>query len=581
MSCSLHVQTQIESSYLQRLRSALYDEVLGDGCLHGTRKDIVTDITERLASSESSKIIWLFGVAGSGKSTIANTVARLFRDLHRLGSFVIFNRDIPSNSDVVGVVHHIAHRIAESNVHARKALCDALAADATLTHADYRTQFQKLLVDPLAAAAPYIHGPVVMIIDALDECLDSPSRKALISLIASDMAELPPVFRLLITSRPDLDIARAFRFKSHITAQQLEIGTEDATNDILLYLRQRVDNLCHYRQIERPAEADIQLLAAQAGGLFVWAATAYKFMLELDRSKTKQVLEAEKTISKNLDPLYSMALNHAGDWTRADFSEPALLVLTFVVLTKEPLTDEVMTALLKNERGVRHVLHSLASVLQCIPGVPVRALHASFCDYLTDPERSGNQPWFLNADTQRQLSQVLTTRCLQLLTTKLRFNICNLEASHLRNTDILDLAERIVNGIPDELAYAAKHWAHHLSAVGSSDEVSFELDKFFQHSLLHWLEVISLLGQVGGALKAIAVAERYAQGKDPHLTTFLQNVMKLIDMHVPAITESMPQVYVSTSTDPLQSGTMAKYMIQFQLEDPLVQTWSSLLGKEQ
>ncbi|KAK6996257.1 hypothetical protein R3P38DRAFT_2566065, partial [Favolaschia claudopus] len=118
-------------------------------------------------------------------------------------------------------------------------------------------------------------------------------------------------------------------------------------------------------------------------------------------------------------------------------------------------------------------------------------------------------PWF--PDTQRQLSQVLTTRCLQLLTTKLRFNICNLEASHLRNTDILDLAERIVNGIPDELAYAAKHWAHHLSAVGSSDEVSFELDKFFQHSLLHWLEVISLLGQVGGALKAIAVAERYAQ----------------------------------------------------------------------
>ncbi|KAK7001123.1 hypothetical protein R3P38DRAFT_3050021 [Favolaschia claudopus] len=462
---SLYIQGQIESSYLRKLRPAHYNEELRDGCLQGTRKDTVTEITARLASrSETSNIIWLYGVAGCGKSALASTVAQFFRNLHQLGSFVFFKRDDASNSDVVGVVHHIAHRIAESNTHVRKALCDALAADVTLTDADYRTQFQKLLVEPLTAAAPYICGPVVIVIDALDEYLHPPSRKALISLIAN------------------------------------------ATKDILLYLRQRIDNRCRDRQVAKsdwPAEGDIQLLAAYTGGLFVWASTAYKFMLELDRPSMNQILEAEKTISKNLDPMYSLALDHAGDWTYTDFALPALSVLASVVLIKEPLTEEVMTALL-NDRAVRQVLDCLGCVLQWGPSTPVRALHPSFCDYLTDPKRSGARPWFLDAKIQ---SQFLTTRCLQLLTRLLRFNICDLSASHT----VYDRTSLMRQDIPDDLAYAAQHWAYHLCAVDSSDEVLFELDKFFQNSFLHWLEVLSLLGHVGGASEAMAAAEKFAQ----------------------------------------------------------------------
>ncbi|KAK7001114.1 hypothetical protein R3P38DRAFT_3612589 [Favolaschia claudopus] len=566
---SLYIQRQIESSYLRKLRPAHYDEELRDGCLQGTRKDTVTEITARLASrSETSNIIWLYGVAGCGKSALASTVAQFFRNLHQLGSFVFFKRDDASNSDVVGVVHHIAHRIAESNTHVRKALCDALAADATLTDADYRTQFQKLLVEPLTAAAPYICGPVVIVIDALDEYLHPPSLT---------WQNCPPPFRLLVTSRPDMDIVRAFRSGPHIASQQVEIGTEDATKDILLYLRQRIDTRCRDRQVAKsdwPAEGDIQLLAAYTGGLFVWASTAYKFMLELDRPSMNQILEAEKTISKNLDPMYSLALDHAGDWTYTDFALPALSVLASVVLIKEPLTEEVMTALL-NDRAVRQVLDCLGCVLQWGPSTPVRALHPSFCDYLTDPKRSGARPWFLDAKIQ---SQFLTTRCLQLLTSKLRFNICDLSASHVKNSDIFDLADRIRQDIPDDLAYAAQHWAYHLCAVDSSDEVLFELDKFFQNSFLHWLEVLSLLGHVGGASEAMAAAEKFAQGKNPHLATFLQNGIKLIGIHAPAIAESMPQVYVSAlATDPRRSGIMAKYMMQFQFDVPLVQKWSILL----
>ncbi|KAJ7936183.1 hypothetical protein B0H13DRAFT_1560082, partial [Mycena leptocephala] len=51
-------------------------------CLTGTRVDILNFIHEWLTTpSGSSDILWLYGVAGSGKSTISTTVAEDFRDL--------------------------------------------------------------------------------------------------------------------------------------------------------------------------------------------------------------------------------------------------------------------------------------------------------------------------------------------------------------------------------------------------------------------------------------------------------------------------------------------------------------------
>ncbi|KAK7015771.1 hypothetical protein R3P38DRAFT_2543437, partial [Favolaschia claudopus] len=122
--------------------------------------------------------------------------------------------------------------------------------------------------------------PIVIVLDALDECSE-PSRQALISLISEDMATLPPVFRLLVTSRPDPEITKVFQFKAHIAAQRLDIGTEDATKDILLYLRQRMKEIGKDWGVEEaqwPGEHDIQLLATYTGGVFTRAAAACRFV---------------------------------------------------------------------------------------------------------------------------------------------------------------------------------------------------------------------------------------------------------------------------------------------------------------
>jgi hypothetical protein len=58
-------------------------------CLTGTRVDILNFIHEWLTTpSDSENILSLYGVAGSGKSTISTTVSEYFRNLERLGAFI-------------------------------------------------------------------------------------------------------------------------------------------------------------------------------------------------------------------------------------------------------------------------------------------------------------------------------------------------------------------------------------------------------------------------------------------------------------------------------------------------------------
>ncbi|KAK7020799.1 hypothetical protein R3P38DRAFT_3197225 [Favolaschia claudopus] len=573
----------IESDLLQRLTPAQYNAALREECLQGTRKDIITKIADWLSSppnASASNIFWLHGVAGSGKSTIANTVAQYFQNLHRLGAFIFFDRDTFSSCDIRGVLHHIANRLAESNVRVRKALCDALSADAMLVDANYRTQFHKLVLDPLTAAAPYIYGPIVIIVDGLDECADLVSRKALLSLIAGDMARLPAAFRLLVTSRPDLEITRELQLKPHILPHLLVIGTEDTKEDIICYLRQCLRSLCQDSQAQGPQwprEEDIQLLATHSGGLFIWAATAFKFLQGFNpRNRLSQLLRAGNTISSDLDQLYRIALENAGDWRNADFSLPAVSVLACVVLSRKPLTSEAIEAFLPESAAI---LESLACVLECSPGVPIRTLHASFSDYLTDPDRTGCAPWFIDTDSQNQF---LATRCLQVLNSKLRFNICSFETSHCRNSDVPDLAERIGKHVSNDLTYAAQFWAHHLRAASSSPEVLHELEIFSKRNLLYWLEVLSLLGYSGTAHEAVKVAEDYVQGKHPHLAAFLHDGSRFIETFAHAFAQSMPHLYVSALAIAPKESVIRQHYGQnchsiMQCASPIADNWSSLL----
>ena len=73
------VTTETERSQLDRLLKAVVSNVDFDsdkGCLDGTREDILKSIYDWIDKFNSNKLFWLYGIAGSGKSTISHTVAK-------------------------------------------------------------------------------------------------------------------------------------------------------------------------------------------------------------------------------------------------------------------------------------------------------------------------------------------------------------------------------------------------------------------------------------------------------------------------------------------------------------------------
>jgi hypothetical protein len=483
-------------------------------CLEETRKDILDDIINRLsAPPDCNNIMWLYGVAGAGKSTISTTISQYFRGLGLLGTFIFFDRSRPATRNARSVIHTIAYSVAKLNQQVHTSLCKTIEGDPQLLDAPIRTQFQRLLLDPLTAAYSTgdVCGPILIILDVLDECAEQDSRTALVELLVDEFRKLPSAFRIFITSRPDFELTLRFNKVPDITSFELALATD---TDLSLYLRQ---NLRDVRDIT------IQRLKILSGGLFIWAATVCRFLADSYKREDKlaKLLASQYDPAHSLDQLYTIALHESARvkdekstrWDDGDFTKNAKLVLGCMALAKAPLTGQMMDSLLALKQGdSSEILGFLGCVIQLADDGT--ALHASFRDYLTDWKRSDTQPWFID---QKEHSQSLALGCLRILNTKLKFNVCGLKDSHLLNSQVPDLPARLEKYLAPDVSYSSKYWANHLhDAVVHMEELTKSIRDFVNTRFLHWLEVLSLLQLVSIGSQILKFAREYAQVSSRH-----------------------------------------------------------------
>src|SRR5580693_3894821 len=82
-------------------------------CLPGTRVDILRDLFTSLTDPTADKnIVWLRGPAGSGKSTILNTLADYTFQLRRRGAFLFWERSKTDNGEHHRVIPTLACQLA-------------------------------------------------------------------------------------------------------------------------------------------------------------------------------------------------------------------------------------------------------------------------------------------------------------------------------------------------------------------------------------------------------------------------------------------------------------------------------------
>ena len=480
------------------------------GCLVGTRTAFLDFIVDWVNNPASERCLILFGQAGTGKSSIAHEVARRFNIMHRLTSSFIFLRKDQSKREVYHLFTTLARDLSDRYPSYKSALGRAVKDNSSLRVGtrDYETLFQSLILEPLKDL--HIVGPIIVVVDALDESGDATGRTGLHTFLAKNLIRLPSNIRVLITSRPEDGIERALAGAPsiriiHMTDAELAATTHD---DILVFLQERLPSAAFRNYGDA--------LAMKAEGLFQWAAVASQFILDppgrFGYSRKKCINHllnagANRDGQDPLDELYKEVLE--GYFTDREARVLFCSVVGQLITSIEPLSIRSLTTLRRHaddaddpdDDAVVILLRRLGSLLSNVnssdENLPIIPFHTSFRDFLTNREKSGDF-WVNIRDVHRQMAH----SCLGLLLNGLKFNICHLETSYLANKDVTDLKSRVDEYIPPALLYACRFWGNHLEHIGFETGLFGKLQSFFENKFLYWLEALSLTNYLGLAVTA-------------------------------------------------------------------------------
>ncbi|KAF7965338.1 hypothetical protein HWV62_44307, partial [Athelia sp. TMB] len=544
------VDRLVESDNLRNLKPAEMNATKRSLCLPGTQQERLEGIIDWLLTPSDQNVLWLHGGAGLGKSTIATTIADHFGRLHRQGAFLFFDRNSPLESAPERVMSTLVFQLAQHNGAIRSAVSAALTDRPGLVSDLVETQFKSLLLDPLSAAAAHIEGPIIIILDALDECGDLSSRRKLLELLSKDFNKLPSQFRILITSRPEHDINGALASPNHILTVDLSTASDA---DMQIYIQHEMRRIYQNRgsteelPVNWPGDDKIRKLVTYAAGLFIWAATAMKLLFVMDDpiQWLADLLRHEGPVF-TLHDLYEAALLSAREWGLGEKTDAYRRILGLIIISQVPLTEETISALLGFEDGgrtCRTALRRLGSVIQWSEGHPARTLHKSFPDYLTNHEHCSSKPWFIDLPEHQHS---LAVACLRIMNERLHFNMCNLTTSHIPNAEIADLSERVERDIPQSVSYPCLFWGHHMhkTPAEKSSLLPLILD-FFQQKFLYWLEVLSLLGEIRLVSQTMTSIKKLVKDPGSKVDAFAQDALAFSRRFGQAMAFSAPHIYIS------------------------------------
>ncbi|KAI0259274.1 hypothetical protein BC834DRAFT_640495 [Gloeopeniophorella convolvens] len=492
-------------------------------CSPGTRVAFLDYVTDWVNNPESSRALVLFGESGTGKSSIANEIAYRFYQTQRLGSSFAFSRTERSNRHDYLLFTGLVRDLADRYPSFRASLGRIIDNDTSLRHGarDYATIFESMLLQSLEGV-PLI-GPVLIVIDALDESGDASGSSGLHTFLASRIPDLPPNFRVFITSRSEENVTYAFNKAAPPPAEiwhmEHPLLSSQAAGDIRSYMQHKLPSDLFESYGAKLAEKSVQS--------FQWAAVASDYIQGLGQTSLQSVdnllelpQDAQVTTGA-LDSLYKTVLS-------SYFNDDNVLTLFRSVMGQlvaaiEPLSVRSLAELrqygegssgILDEQPIRAIVSQLGSLLNNAASsdssLPISPLHTSFHDFLTDPKRAGK----FCVDLEGAHCQ-LAYCSLGLMHHKLRFNICRLPSSYNRNAAIPDLLSRIARHISSALSYACRCWDDHLRHVSSGVFLGKVL-AFFENDFPFWLEALSLLGATNLAPQAFSTVEVWhAKQRDP------------------------------------------------------------------
>jgi len=411
------LQIAVRCFLLKALKPAVgtgYDNKDRRGCLNGTRVALLDKIERWAGGLNGPPIFWLNGLAGTGKTTVARTVAERCVAKGTLGASFFCSGNVAPRwgYDNPGIVFPtLAHQLAQKYPEVRSSLLGYLKSDHEIACKSLETQAEKLIIRPLQSA----NVATVIVIDAFDECKGEQSPFTILSVLESIVEQAPKV-KFFITSRPEPLIECGFGrpecvadvFTLHNTASHLINN-----NDIRVYLEHELSGLAAQKEPGNyPTAPQLDLLCTRAAGLFAYAVATVKFLDRGVRAPSKRYIiiadSPDDTVHEgtvegvhgglSLDSL-CISVFHASFKENDDVDDAIVRsVLTVALSTHPPPPSGIPKTVSLGIGEVLGILKSISSLLELHKDNdrPVRPFHKLLSDCLTNPRRCTDKRFLID-----------------------------------------------------------------------------------------------------------------------------------------------------------------------------------------
>lgn len=488
-------------------------------CLANTRVQLQEDIERWIQKPNSATFFWLQGVAGTGKSTVARTIANTLHDHGLLGASFFFKRNHAERGNADLFFSSIAVQLAKVIPGLGSEMGQVLEPEFGVYKKGIASQFDDLLLGPMSriSGPPQVkHPDLFILLDALDECDDMSDRKGdtkqMLQLL-SRLKHIPQVrLRMIVTSRLEFPVELGFAQMDNDEHQDLvlhEIPSDHIEHDIRIFFQNQLNSIRLDLTIRRkrevldkswPGDAALAELTQRSVPLFIFASTVCRFVADdrfAPQAQLQRVLDNREPL--HLDSTYSLILNsitqksdltqHVREALLSDFR----VIVGLIIFSTEPPSATTISSLLDFPiERVEAILDSLHSVLDVTADVnrPIRPFHLSFIEFLARPEVEHE---FMIREPQ--CHAMIADKCLSFLMQPgmLKKDLCS-----MHDPD----AKRFIQDEPPftpkfspEFVYACTYWVHHLYERGPKVDDDHPASEFLHTRFLYWFEAMTWLGE--------------------------------------------------------------------------------------
>ncbi|KAH9077520.1 ankyrin repeat-containing domain protein [Lactarius deliciosus] len=443
----------------------------------------------------TGSLLWIHGKPGSGKSVICSSVIQDIMTVCEAGSAIVayFYFDF---KDLKKQTCHDLLLSLVSQLSTRSSPCCNILHHVYKTHEDGTRQpsddtLKECLKEMLRLLK---HGPIFIVLDALDECPDSPGipspRHEVLQLVKELIDLGLQRLHICATSRPEVDIRAVLE---PLASRSVSLHNQSGQQtDIADYI-QSVVNLSLSSAMRRWRADDrnlvIKMLTERADGMFRWVFCQLDALQHCFPPNLRQFLNE---LPETLDETYERILRGINKAQK----DNARRLLQCLAVAVRPLRVEELAELLAFDfqasssgipklkddwRWDNHeeaVLSTCSSLIAIVPSRDSRVVqfsHFSVKEYLTSPRlaRSHEDVSKFHIDLDAA-HMILAQACLGTL---------------LRLDEHID-----IKGFP-LVKYAAKHWVDHARFEKVSSRVQDGIDDLFDGSKPHfaaWIRVHSV-----------------------------------------------------------------------------------------